>query len=68
LWLFDKRIQFDEHPELIELRKREVAEGKRKGPKSGKSSNNFCSALIHHRDLSTPPIQLEKYATLWRRP
>lgn len=68
LWLFDARIQYDEHPLLIEKRRCEVLEGKRKGAKSGKSSNNFCSVLIHHRFDRAPMTALEKYATLWRMP
>lgn len=66
LWLFNERIQYDEHPELIEIRRCKVASGERKGRKDGKSSNNFCSAMIHHR-FDKPPLKLEKYATLWKR-
>lgn len=72
LWLFHKRVQYDEHPELIERRAREYAEQKAagikkpKGRPDGKSSNNFCSAIIHWR-FDLPPLKLEKYATLWRR-
>jgi hypothetical protein len=67
LWLFRDRIQYDEHPLLIEKRRCEIAEGKRKGNKSGKSSNNFCSALIHHR-FDKPRLPLEEFADLWIRP
>ncbi len=67
LWLFKKRVQYDEHPLLIEKRKCEVAEGKRNGAKSGKSSNNFASALLHHR-FDKPPLKLDQHATLWVRP
>lgn len=69
LWLFDDRIEFEEHPEAIELRKQEIAAAKAAGkkPPPEKTSNNFPSAIIHHR-FDLPPLKLEKWATLWRKP
>lgn len=69
LWLFNDRIEFDEHPESIEDRKRKILEAKASGkkPPPEKTSNNFCSAIVHHR-FDLPPLKLEKVATLWRRP
>jgi hypothetical protein len=69
LWLFNDRIEFDEHPESIEDRKRKIMEAKAAGkkPPPEKTSNNFCSAIVHHR-FELPPLKLEKVATLWRRP
>jgi len=67
LWLLDKRVQYDEHPLLVEKRRCEIADGKRKGRPDGKSSNNFCSVIIHHR-FGRPRLKLEPYATLWVRP
>lgn len=67
LWLFKKRVQYDEHPELVEKRRLEVLDGKRNGRKDGKSSNNFCSVLIHHR-FDKPALKLQEYATRWIEP
>jgi hypothetical protein len=71
MWIFNDRIQYDENPELIEKRRQAYADAKArgekpKGSKTGKSSNNFCSAIIHHR-FDLPPLKLEPYATLWQR-
>ncbi len=65
LWTFDKRLQFDEHPDLIEQRRQETIEkarakaiAKGKNPDdvdttkiTGESSNNFCSVIVHHRRI-----------------
>lgn len=71
LWLFDARLQYEEDETIVAKRVAkyavDVAAGKKpKGRADGKSSNNFCSAIIHHR-FDLPPLKLEKYATLWRR-
>ncbi len=68
LWLFKDRIQFDESPELVAERLEKVRLARAAGKKmSEKTSNNFCSAIVHHR-FDGEPLKLEKYATLWRRP
>lgn len=70
LWLFKDRIQFDEHPDLVEERRLEriaklVAKGKPVPDSiSGESSNNFCSVIVHHRGLM-PALKLESVATRW---
>jgi hypothetical protein len=61
LWTFDKRVQFDEPQELVAERIKLFAE---KGKKGGeKSSNNFCSAIVHHRNKA--PLCLGAVATRW---
>ena len=68
LWLFKKRIQFDEHPDLIAKRLERVRAERASGKKvSEKSSNNFNNAIVHHR-FGGPLLQLEDVATLWQRP
>lgn len=77
LWLFNDRVQYDEHPELIEKRRQKVASGERKGKPSGESSNNFCSVIIHHRGwlpakTGEQPkrnnrLKLDSVAALWCR-
>ena len=105
LWAFNERLQFDEPPELVEMRKakrreaiervesvacpRDACFGKTNGgpcatrngnphPEriraaglksipSEKTSNNFCSAIIHHRGTA-PKLDLEDIATRWIRP
>jgi hypothetical protein len=64
LWTFDLRIPFDEPPALVEERIKKFAEAGKKGGE--KSSNNFCSAIIHHRGKA-PELQLDEVATHWRR-
>jgi hypothetical protein len=70
LWTFDKRIQFDEPPELIADRVRKFAEAGKSGGE--KSSNNFCSAIVHHRgelDRGQAPVldMLAPYASRWMK-
>jgi hypothetical protein len=73
IWLFDKRLQHDEHPEIIAQRVAEqLADGKkRRKPPTGKSSNNFCSVVIHHRGALNgaivPPLELAPVATRYQR-
>lgn len=63
LWVFDKRIQFDEPPELISHRVRKFsAIGK---PGGEKSSNNFASTIVHHRPNNAAPLQLGDVAVRW---
>lgn len=66
LWIFNERIQHDEPPELIADRvARFAAEGKKGGERS---SNNFCSAIIHHRRAEAPMLEcLVEVATRWSR-
>jgi hypothetical protein len=65
-WQFFSRIQFDEPKELVADRVAKfVAEGK--SAKSGeKSSNNFCSTIIHHRGQNAQLV-LEDFADRWVR-
>jgi hypothetical protein len=64
LWLFNDRIQFDEPPELVADRIKRFAEEGRSGGE--KSSNNFCSAIIHHRFAGAPILDcLALVATRW---
>lgn len=77
LWIFNDRIQFDEDPALIaarvekykiDLANYEAGRGKKPvGRADGKSSNNFCSAIIHHRHPRTPSLNLSSVAKLWWR-
>lgn len=83
MWTFDERIQFDEHPDLIAMRlEAMIAKWEKKGkkgkkPTDGTSSNNFCSAIIHHRgfprvdgqivDGRVPRLKLSSVATLWEK-
>lgn len=72
LWLFKRRIQHDEHPELIARRIKSYEEDKAAGRKTksrknGKSSNNFASAIIHHRQIDGLPLNLSSVATPWWR-
>lgn len=62
MWTFDRRVPFVEPAALIAERIKKFAE---KGKPGGeKSSNNFCSAIIHHR-LVAPSLQLESVASRW---
>jgi hypothetical protein len=56
LWMFDKRLLFDEPPALVEAR---IARGG-----STKSSTDFCSAVVHHRGTGAP-LALDVVATRW---
>jgi hypothetical protein len=64
LWTFDRRIQFDEPPELVADRVRKFTEAGKPGGE--KSSNNFCSAIVHHRGKA-PELNLGEFASRWRR-
>ena len=61
LWLFGRRIQFDEHPDVV-LKRME-----RGGPR--RSSNNFASAILHLRRGVIPAVSLplHEVATRWVR-
>lgn len=80
IWMIDDRLQFDEHPDLIEQRRldriakrRENRIAKGKDPDegiekvNGESSNNFCSVIIHHRPSDRPSLDLRSIATRWVR-
>lgn len=72
LWLFDKRIQFDEPPGLLEERLLKIEQAKAEGKKPPplKTSNNFPSAVIHHRRRDAAPTDMlpfHQYATHWRQ-
>jgi hypothetical protein len=56
LWMFDKRLLFDEPPALVEAR---IARGG-----STKSSTDFCSVVVHHRGTRAP-LALDVVATRW---
>jgi len=64
LWTFDKRIQFDEPPALIADRVRKFTEAGKPGGE--KSSNNFCSAIVHHRGKALE-LKLDTVASRWKR-
>lgn len=64
LWMFDRRILFDEPPELIAERMRKYAEMGKPG-RGEKSSTNFASAIIHFRGEKAEPLKLEQVATRW---
>lgn len=68
LWLFDKRIQFEEPPEALEARRKIIAEWTRtdKKPPAERTSSNIVSVIIHHRGIS-PVLNLGSVATRWRR-
>lgn len=59
LWMFDKRLLFDEPPAIVAER---VARGG-----NAKSSTNFCSVAIHHRGAGAR-LALDEVATCWARP
>lgn len=74
LWLFHERVEYEEHPDIIEGRRLALeawreAGGKASGvkkPPPVASSNNFCSMIIHHRfDHAT--LNLWDVADLWMR-
>ncbi len=68
LWQFNDRIEFDEHPQLIEERRLKVREKRAQGLKATEAtSNNFPSAIVHWR-FEHEPLDLHDVATLWRRP
>lgn len=76
-WMFHKRIQYDEHPDLIERRRLErVAKAMKDGETdpeklariTGKSSANFCSAIVHHRGIGYPMLALDDVADRWVTP
>lgn len=72
LWLFNERIQYDEHPDVIEKRRLErVAKaqwaGKRTDNITGESTANFVSCILHRRGYRRPQLKLESVATLWER-
>jgi hypothetical protein len=77
LWMPDERIQFDEHPELIERRRLEkIAKAEREGKKqkqidniTGESTANFVSVLLHHRlEGSQPWRKFATFAKRWVQP
>lgn len=78
LWLFKDRVQYDEHPDVIEKRRLErvakaLREGKRTDNITGESTTNFVSAILHRRGwtrpasgwMRNPRLKLESVATLW---
>jgi hypothetical protein len=80
-WAFNKRIQYDEHPDLIERRRLDqraklIKEGKpllnKRGEEraTGKSQANFTSVILHHRGVfpngkRRPRLDLSSVARLW---
>lgn len=56
LWMFAKRLLFDEPSALVEAR---VARGG-----SAKSSTDFCSVVVHHRGAGAA-LALDVAATRW---
>lgn len=63
LWMPWSRIQYDEHPNLIERRRQErIAKAIEQGATpeetakiTGDSTANFVSVLLHHRQVTTLP-------------
>ncbi len=67
IWMFNDRIEFDEPPELIEERRKKVLEKRAAGKKATeKTSNNFCSVIVHHR-FGGMRLDLDDVATPWGR-
>jgi hypothetical protein len=77
-WPFLKRVQYDEHPDMIEKRRLEriakaIKLGKPTDGITGESSNNFCSVILHHRGwakrggklIRKPKLDLESVARRW---
>jgi hypothetical protein len=70
LWMFDRRIDFDEPEELVAARLRKFAE--RGKPGGEKSSSNFASAILHYRGNErearpdVPSLKLDMVASCWR--
>ena len=72
-WEFHKRVQYDEHPDVIEARRiTNIAKARIAGwPEAriakitGKSQANFNSVIIHHRGVGMPALELEAVATRW---
>lgn len=75
LWMFNElRVEYDEHPDVIEKRRIERVEKARRdgvAPEkiakiTGESTNNFVSVLIHHhKKLRQTLHQFEDVATRW---
>jgi hypothetical protein len=73
-WELHDRVQYEEHPVIIERRRAALLEWERAGGKASKkkkpppleSSNNFCSVIIHHR-FNKPRLNLSSVADLWVR-
>lgn len=75
-WDFHKRVQYDEHPDVIEARRLERVRQSISDPKSpwfgkpvekihGRSQANFTSVIVHHRDPARDPLPLGDVATRW---
>lgn len=75
MWILDKRVQYDEPPELVAERirifkeeKGKVRSARAKYEPGEKSSNNFCSVILHHRRASALPLEsLADIASRWGR-
>ena len=76
LWHFHKRVQFEEHPNVIERRRCErladaIAAGEadpvKLGKITGKSTANFNSMIIHHRGPGRAVLDLYDVATRYVR-
>jgi len=62
VWAFKERINFDIPPDLLaEMQRKHEAKGK---IGEVQTSNNFCSALVHHRG-NAPRLDLWDVADLW---
>lgn len=72
-WDFDRRIDFEPHPELV-IRRRQArmdamarrADDKTVKLPSLKPTSNFASVILHHRQPEAPALALHDVATLWR--
>ena len=73
LWMPEQRIQYDEHPELVERRRlariaNAAAAGKPTDGITGDSTANFVSVLFHHRKLETEPwAPFATFAERWTK-
>lgn len=73
IWHFLQRVQYVEHPTVIEKRRIDQAQklleaGRDPIKATGKSQANFNSVILHHRGRGATrmaPLQLERVATRW---
>jgi hypothetical protein len=74
MWLFHKRVQYDEHPDVIEKRRLDrIAKAIEDGDEDleeidGDSTTNFVSVILHRRLPDAPRLKLEDVAVLWQQP
>ena len=65
VWVFKRRINHDIPPAVLaDMQRRHESKG-RKGKVN--TSNNFASALVHHRGFAGARLDLHDVAQLWNR-